>query len=93
MLLWGASLFIEEFIKVNQIENPNILGIIDKNSNRWGSKIAGYKILSPEQIKDVNVEKILLTVKNSNELIYSDLKLFVEQNYPNLELLPNIFNE
>lgn len=91
-LLWGASLFIEEFIKNNHINNPNILGIIDKNSNRRGEKIAGYKIYSPEEIKNLNADEILLTIKNSNELIYNDLKIFLEQNHPKLKLLPNIFS-
>ena len=91
VLLWGASLFLEEIIVNNKINNPNILGIIDKNPNKWGTKIAGYKIFSPNQIKDLNAKKILLTIKNTNGLIYSDLKEFLKQTHPEIELLRNIF--
>ena len=75
----------------NKIKNPNIIGIIDKNSNKWGTEICGYKIYSPEQIKELDAKNILLTIKNSNELIYNNVKDFLEQNHPNIELLPNIF--
>ena len=71
----------------------NIIGIIDKNSNKWGSEIGGYKIYSPEQIKELDAKNILLTTKNSNELIYRNVKNFLEQNHPNLNLLPNIFKQ
>ena len=92
-LLWGASLFLKEVLEHNKIKNSNIIGIIDKNSNKWGSEIGGYKIYSPEQIKKLDAKNILLTTKNSNELIYSNVKNFLEQNHPNLNLLPNIFKQ
>ncbi len=91
ILLWGASIFIEDFIKDNKIKNSNIVGIIDRNSNKWGNEIEGYKIFTPEQIKELGVQKVLLTIKHSNELIYVDVKKFLEQNHPEIELLPNIF--
>ena len=91
-LLWGASLYIEEVLQKNNINNPNIIGIIDKNSKRWGEKINNYMIFSPEQIKNLKADKVLLTIKNSNELIYSDIKTFLEKNHSDIEILPNIFN-
>ena len=44
LCFWGASLFLEDSIKENNISSQNILGIIDNNPNRQGEKIGDYTI-------------------------------------------------
>ena len=58
--LWGASIFLENLQKIYSIKNPNIIGIIDKNPDKWGKKLGEYTIFSPEILKkekDVCTEK------------------------------------
>ncbi|MBR6127083.1 hypothetical protein IKQ21_05290 [bacterium] len=72
--------------------NPNILGIIDGNSASWGTEYRGYKIFSKDILNTVHPDGIILTVFNKNECIYPELKRILEENNPEVELLPNIFD-
>lgn len=92
VFLWGASNFIREVLSKEKSHNPNILGIIDGNTASWGEKVYGYEIFSKDVLKKAHAEGILLTVLNNNERIYPELKNILKENFPNLELLPNIFN-
>ncbi len=91
IFLWGASMFLEDFLKKSKIKNKNILGIIDKNSDKEGQKIGNYIIFSPEVLKRKDVDKIVLTTKNHNEIIFKDIKQYLEIKHPEISLIPNIF--
>lgn len=91
IVLWGASLFLEDFIKIFNIKSENVVGIVDKNPNRQGQSISKYKIFSPEEIEKLNPNCIVLTIKNRNEMIYYDVQKYLSEKHPNIVLLPNIF--
>ena len=91
LCLWGASLYIEEFLSKYKIKTPNIIGIIDTNPERCGKTFANYKIFSPNQIKDIKPKYILLTIKNNHKQRYVDIQNFLKENNSNIILLPNIF--
>lgn len=91
VLLWGASIFLENLLIQETEKNSKILGIVDKNSNRWGSKLARYEIVSPDKIKQLNPDAILVTILSGYERIYPQIERYILENYPNIELLPNIF--
>ena len=91
LMFWGASLWLEDFIKRYKINNKNILGIIDKNPNRQGCYISSYQIYSPNELAIYNPDYLLMTIKNHNRSIYYDVDSFISKNYPNIKLLPNIF--
>lgn len=91
VFLWGASLQLEKILSQTTEFNPNILGIIDKNSARWGEKISKYTIYSPNILKETNAEAILLTIVNNNKNIYSSVKKYLQENHPDIKLLPQIF--
>ncbi len=92
VFLWGAGIFTQKLLSEEKSKNPNILGIIDRNTASWGTKIGNYKIYPPEILKEQFAEGVLLMVLNNNEKIYPLLKKELETKYPNLELLPNIFS-
>ncbi len=73
VILWGASIFLEQFLKKYRINSKNIIGIIDRNPYRAGEKIGDYKIYSPDDIKGLKPDSIVLTIKNSHRYIYSRL--------------------
>ncbi len=79
IILWGASLFLEEFIQAYKIETTNILGIIDSDSSKAGKQIGKYKIYSPEQINCFNVQEVIITIINAD---YSnDIRTFLEKKH------------
>ena len=93
VMLWGASLFIKQVLEQEKTQNPNIIGIIDKNTALEGKKICNYTIYSPEALSYLKPDGIVLTVLSNNESIYESLKAELREKYPNVEFLPNIFEE
>lgn len=91
VMLWGASLFIRKVLECEKEKNPNILGIIDRNTASWGTMCGNYEIFSPEILETKKPEAVLLTVFSNNETLYESMKKDFAQKYPDIELLPNIF--
>ena len=83
VVLWGASLYLEDFIKRYEIDTDNVLGIIDSNKSRQGQYIGKYQILSPEDLKSLNFDELILTIINRQSLRYDDIKKYLEES--NLE--------
>ena len=92
-LLWGASIFIRGVLESEKEKNPNIIGIVDRNKSLWGKQVGSYTVYSPDMIRELNPDAVLLTVLSNNEDIYKDLIGLFSQEYPNIELLPNIFEQ
>ena len=86
--LWGASNFLKNILESERDVNPYILGVIDKNEASWGKDFCGYKIFSPEILKQ-NPANILVTVYNNPDA-YSVIKKEVEENYIDCKVLENI---
>jgi glycosyltransferase involved in cell wall biosynthesis len=93
VMLWGASVFIQNVLSKERTKNPNILGIIDKNIASWGKKCGNYKIYPPEEINRLNPDGIIMTILSNYDLHYKALKEEFKTKYPNTELMPNIFEE
>ena len=91
VMLWGGSLFIKQVLEKGK--NPNILGIIDRNPASAGKPFCNYTIYPPEAINELKPDGVILTVLSNNESIYESLKQEFAEKYPNIELLPNIFDE
>ncbi len=91
VLLWGASIFLGNVLKNEKVKNPNILGIIDKNPDKQGKFLGGYEIFPPESLSKLKPDGVLFTIQNNYEKIYPELKKELEAKYPEIELLPNIF--
>ena len=93
IMLWGASLFIKEVLEKETEKNPNILGIIDRNTALAGTTFCNYTIYPQEMINELKPDGVILTVLSNNKSIYESLKEEFKEKYPNVELLPNIFEE
>lgn len=83
VILWGASIFLEDFIKRYNISTENILGIIDINVKKQGKCIDDYKIYSPEILKTIEYDEIILTIVNGQKQRYKKIKAYLDEN--NLE--------
>ena len=93
VMLWGGSLFIRQVLEKETEKNPNILGIIDRNAACAGKPFCQYTIYPPEAINELKPDGVILTVLSNNESIYESLKGEFSKKYPEVELLPNIFEE
>lgn len=90
IMFWGASIFLENFIKKYEIEKkyyPNILGIIDKNSARTGNFIGEYEIYNPEILNNRQTGVIILTVINSLNERYEEVKNYLTQQNIDIKLI------
>lgn len=90
VIFWGSSLFLEQFLKENDCKGYKILGIIDKNPQKWGTSINSYEIFSADILKNSNKVDIIFTVQSNSDVNYSILKRELIK-YPNANLLANIF--
>lgn len=93
VMLWGASFFIQKLLEQETEPNPNILGIIDKNTASWGQTCANYKIFPPDSLLEIKPDGVIMTIWSNYEFFYPALQEEFKKNYPDVELLPNIFEE
>jgi len=80
IVFWGASLFLEEFIRKYNIINSNIIGIIDKNPNKQGKFIGQYKIFLPEDLRELKPDEIIITIVNSVRERAIEIERFLNSN-------------
>lgn len=90
ILIWGASTYIQDFIRKYRIHNSNIVGFIDSNTEREGGFIREYEIFTPEILNVYKPELIVFAIKNNHKKIYKEVKSFLEQNYPDINLYQDI---
>lgn len=91
IVFWGASLFLEKFLKVFSINKNNILGIVDKNDNLIGKQVGKYEIYATENLSQLEPDNIILTIANNNKKIYQEITKYLNEKYPNIKLIKNIF--
>lgn len=92
IVLWGASIYLDNLLSKNPKIAKNILGIIDKNRARYYKKFHGCTVYPPEKLGELSPKLVISTVKNNHEKVYLDIKKYMEENYPNIELMQDIFN-
>ena len=61
-VLWGASIFICKIIDEFNPDTDNILGIIDRDSEKRGKKIGKYEIFSPQDLQKLNPDLVVSAV-------------------------------
>lgn len=92
VVFWGASVFLKDLILSDKIKKHKILGIVDKDSSKWGEKIDNFEIYSPEKLKELNPKFIIFSIINAHHTIYPIVQNFIKINFPKIKLLPNSFN-
>jgi len=87
IVLWGASIFLETFIKQYDIKTDNIIGIIDKNPEKQGTYIEQYKCYAPEDIIKLKPDEIIITIVNNTDEREKEIKLFLHsKNLENIKI-------
>jgi len=90
IVLWGASIFLEEFLTKYNITDDAIVGIIDKNPSKQGTKIQNYTVYPPEELIKLNPEEIVITIVNSTTERKNEIKDFLAVNKINNCILSSI---
>lgn len=75
IILWGASNFLANFLKKHKIHNTNILCIVDRNENKNGSELNGLTIYSPNKVKELSPDRIIVSIINFS----IESKRYIEQ--------------
>ena len=71
IVLYGAGAFLQLAHKVYDFSKLNIIGISDKkfSNHSENETFLGYKVYSPDEIKNINPDIIIVTAKNYNHTI------------------------
>lgn len=75
IILWGASNFLANFLKKHKIHNTNVLCIVDRNENKNGSELNGLTIYSPNKVKELSPDRIIVSIINFS----IESKKYIEQ--------------
>ena len=79
--LYGAGIRAEELLKNHKKEfkNLNICAVFDQNIQKQGKYFAGNLILAPEQISEINPDKIIITVANIS-MVQAFIEILIAEN-------------
>ena len=83
IVLWGASIFLEKFIRQYHVSTKNILGIVDKNPEKQGTKIGSYKCYVPKDINKLKPEQIIITILHYADKREKEIRKYVKENCSN----------
>lgn len=61
VILWGAGEHTKQLFNFYEIDKKNIVAIVDKNHKIWGKNIDGIKIIGKKEIKNYNVDAIVIS--------------------------------
>ncbi len=90
IVFWGASLFLEDFLKFKNMENHNTLGVVDKNEKRWGKKLGKYEIISPQKINELKPDYIIISIQNINKKNSKILEKQLKKEFSTIKVKPNV---
>lgn len=93
IMFWGASNALKTVLNLFPKKNNLILGIIDKNTALQKDFCKHYTIYQPDKLKDLHPQHILVTIKNNGNRIYENIKEFVNKNYPDIKIIPNLLSQ
>ena len=65
-LFWGASIYLAKYLKKWNLQCNNVLGIIDKDKKKQGKYFYGYKCYTPDDIKMLKPDEIIISVVHLN---------------------------
>lgn len=67
--LFGSGKYAEQFIE-QFVQYYKIVGILDNNSEKWGADLNGIPIMSPEQLRHVDVPyKVFICIKYFEDVL------------------------
>ncbi|KLO21411.1 winged helix-turn-helix transcriptional regulator [Marinitoga sp. 1155] len=74
ILLYGAGVVGGIVLKVLTGENINVIGFIDDSISKQGDKLHGISIYSPEEVKELKYDMIIIASFRHSERIFENAK-------------------
>ncbi|NUU99806.1 MarR family transcriptional regulator [Marinitoga sp. 1154] len=74
ILLYGAGVVGGIVLKILTGENINVIGFIDDSISKQGDKLHGISIYSPEEVKDLKYDMIIIASFRHSERIFENAK-------------------
>lgn len=90
ILIYGAGMHTEELIKLVDFEEYSVAGLLDKSKEKQGKNFFGYPVFSPEDIKKLDVQVIIISSFAFQDEIYDELKTSKEFKGELIKLYKNI---
>ena len=88
LVLWGASNFLKKLTLKYPLNDENILGIIDSNSEKQSLKFGSYKIYSPNDLLRLKPDVIVVSIINNKLKCVEDIEqILKEQKIKNIKIV------
>ncbi|MGN1153299.1 MAG: polysaccharide pyruvyl transferase family protein [Candidatus Gastranaerophilaceae bacterium] len=85
-LFWGASIYLEKYMKRWNMQYDNVLGMIDKDTNKTGKYIGRYKCYLPQDIEKLNPDEIIISVLHLNNNSKEEIKDYIKEINQNIKI-------
>lgn len=79
ILIYGSGKYCEIFLK-NLEKKKIIKGIVDSDSSKWGLNQGGYIINSPDFIKKIHYDELIIAVQQYESVLDELLKKDIDKN-------------
>ena len=89
IVFFGASIFLEQFLKEYSLEDFNIKGIVDSNQQRWGEKIGCFEIISLDKINELGVDCVIISILNLDNDKYFQIENMIKKKHPKVFIPKN----
>ena len=70
LIIWGCGYYgkriLTQLVKMSDI---NIIGYTDNDLNLWGKKIGAFSVFPPSELKELEVDQILIAVNNPKYVV------------------------
>lgn len=80
VLIFGTGSTCKFVLTTLKLKNVNIIAYVDNDQKKWNSSLNGIKILSPEKIKDLKYDFIIIASEFYNEIYLQLLSMNVDKN-------------
>ncbi|MEK7194240.1 MAG: methyltransferase domain-containing protein [Patescibacteria group bacterium] len=71
--IYTAGLLARESLRKTRLGSKTVVGIFDRDKSKWGKKVGGVNIMSPEEIKKFNIKYLLVLNEGYENQIRKDL--------------------
>lgn len=94
LVIWGTGKTAMDFVKKIDMTKNAIIAFVDNNEAKWGATNAGIGIISPNELKLIEYDLLIICSQFKNEIMAQCIQMNIH-NYitSNDESLLSLFNE
>lgn len=81
ILIYGAGNYCDLYLSKLKKDKDIILGIVDRNCNKWGLEKDGYRIKPPDIMSQIQYDMLIIAVKDWEPVLDQMLKSEMNISY------------